>query len=163
MKLKIFAKRIALPLAVLVLAGCSSSPVSVATEPDLVGTRIAQAAEKASVALDSISGIEQQRSPMPVPVADYSAAPQNMMQQITIRWTGPIEQIAQLMANQAGLQFRTQGRPPAVPLTVVVDVYEKPLIEVLRSIGLQAGQRADLNVDGQTGVIEIRYAPADKI
>jgi defect-in-organelle-trafficking protein DotD len=163
MKLKITVKRIALPLAVLVLAGCSGSAVPVATEPDLVGTRVAQAAEKASLALDSISGIEQQRSPLPPPVADYSAAPQTMMQPITIRWTGPIEQITQLMANQAGLQFRTQGRPPAVPLTVVVDVYEKPLIEVLRSIGLQAGQRADLNVDGQTGVIEIRYAPADKI
>ncbi|MDD5585654.1 MAG: DotD/TraH family lipoprotein [Alphaproteobacteria bacterium] len=162
MKPEISAKKIALLLAGLFIAGCSITPVSVATEPDLVGTRIAQAAEKASAALDSISGIEQQRSPLP-PVEDYSTAPAGMMQPITIKWTGPIEQITQMLANRAGLRFRTSGRPPAVPLTVVVDVYQKPLVEVLRSVGLQAGQRADVNVDGQTGVVEIRYAPADRI
>jgi defect-in-organelle-trafficking protein DotD len=155
---------ILLALATLAVAGCSpfSSPTPVAAEPDLVGTRIAQAAEKASQAMDTISGIEQQRTPLP-PVEDYSTAPASMTQPITVRWNGPIEQITQTLASRAGLQFRTQGRPPAVPITVVVDVYQIPLIEVLRSIGLQAGHRADINADGQAGVILIRYAPADRL
>ena len=153
-----------LMLAALALAGCSSfgSSMPVATEPDLVGTRIAQAAEKASRALDAMSGIEQQRTP-PAPVSDYSSAPPNMMQPITIKWTGPIEQITQTLASRAGLQYRMSGQPPAAPLTVVVDVYQKPLLEVLRSVGLQAGQRADVNLDAQAGVVEIRYAPVDKL
>jgi hypothetical protein len=32
---------------------------------------------------------------------------------------------------------------------------------VLHDIGLQAGHRADLAVDGAGGVVELRYAPAD--
>lgn len=153
---------ISLVVAVLLLSGCSSTPTPVATEPDLVGTRIAQAAEKASKAMDAIAEIEQQRFPI-AQEPDYSSAPPSMTEPITIRWSGPIEQITQTLASRAGLQFLTQGRPPAVPITVVVDVYERPLIEVLSSIGLQAGQRADVTVDGQKNAVEIRYAPADRL
>lgn len=50
-----------------------------------------------------------------------------------------------------------------MPLTVAVDVYQKPLIEVLRDIGLQAGTRADVAVDAQNGVIELSYAAVGRI
>ncbi len=156
-------------LAGLVLAGCSSAMMMdsavtpVATEPDVVSTRIAQAAEKASLALNTIAGIEQQRAPAVSYAEDYSSAPSSMTQVITVKWTGPIEQITQTLASRAGLRFRTKGNPPPIPLTVTVDAYQQPLIEVLRDIGLQAGHRADLTVDGQAGFIEIRYAPVDKL
>jgi len=148
-------------MAALLFVSCNSTQVPVATEPDLVGTRIAQAAEKAAQAMDAIAGIEQQR--FPLVVDDYSSAPPSLMQPITIRWSGPIEQITRTLADRAGMQFKTIGRQPSVPVTVVVDVYQKPLIEVLRNIGLQAGQRADVSVDGQANAIEIRFAPADKL
>ena len=135
----------------------------VATEPDLVGVRIAQAAEKASDALNTISAIEQVKAPVSPPTEDFSGAPPQMLQPVTIRWTGPIEQISQTLAARAGMSFRTKGRTPPVPITVAVDVYQQPLIHVLRNVGLQAGQRADLNVDGMSGVVEIRYAPVDKL
>ncbi|NTU76206.1 MAG: DotD/TraH family lipoprotein, partial [Alphaproteobacteria bacterium] len=61
------------------------------------------------------------------------------------------------------MQLRIRGSQPPVPLTVTVDVYQKPVIEVFRDIGLQVGQRADLSVDGQGGTVEISYAPVDKI
>lgn len=154
-------KKLFAAIHIFFLIGCNSTPTPVATEPDLVGTRIAQAAEKAAKAMDAIAGIEQQR--FPIVVADYSSAPPNMMQPITIRWSGPIEQIAETLAAKAGMQFRIVGKKPPVPVTVVVDVYEKPLIEVLRSIGLQAGQRADVSVDGQANVVEVRFSPADKL
>jgi hypothetical protein len=35
-------------------------------------------------------------------------------------------------------------------------------MHVLHDLGLQAGHRADLAVDGQNGVIELRYAPGDQ-
>lgn len=155
--------RIMALLAGLAVAGCNSySTAPVATEPDLVGTRIAQSAEKASKALETISGIEQQRFPV-APPDDFSAMPPNMTQPITVRWTGPVEQIVQTLAQRAGLRYNTRGKPPSVPITVAIDVYQQPLVEVLRSIGLQAGRRADVNLDGQTGVIEIRYAAADTL
>lgn len=146
------------------LAACdhTASVTPVATEPDLVTAKLGQAADKASRALDGIAGIEQQRAPASPPVEDYTGAPPNLVQPVTIRWSGPIEQISKTLADRAGMRFRVKGSIPPVPLTVSVDVYQQPLIHVLRDIGLQAGQRADLAVDAQSGVVEIRYAPADR-
>lgn len=164
MKLENSIVKTVLTLTCLSVAACAGpSTVPVAAEPDLVGTRIAQAAEKASVALDALSNIEQQRTPITTAPEDYSSAPAAMTQPITVRWTGPIEQITQTLASRAGLRYATQGQQPSVPITVAVDVYQKPLIDVLRSIGLQAGRRADINVDAQGGAIEIRYAPVDRM
>lgn len=137
----------------------SSDVTPIAAEPDIVTAKLEQAADKASHALDTIAGIEQQRAPASPPIEDYSGAPNNLTQPITIRWSGPIEQITKTLADHAGLRFRVKGSVPPVPLTVTVDAYEQPLIHVLRDIGLQAGQRADLAVDAQSGVVEIRYAP----
>jgi defect-in-organelle-trafficking protein DotD len=146
------------------LAGCSDPPTvtPVATEPDIVTVKLAQAADKASQALDSIAGIEQQRNPAAPPAEDYNGAPPNLMQPVTLRWSGPIEQVTRTLAERAGLRFRVKGNEPAVPLTVNVDAYEQPILHVLRDIGLQAGHRADLAVDGSGGVIEVRYAPSDR-
>jgi len=157
--------------ALLLLAGCtswnsnfSSTPdiKPVATEPDVVTVKLAAAADKAAKALDSISNIEQQKNPAVPPVPDdYGTAPPNMMQPVSIRWSGPIEQIARTLAERAGLRFRVKGREPAVPLVVNVDAYQQPILHVLRDIGLQAGTRADLAIDQNEGVVEVRYAAAD--
>jgi defect-in-organelle-trafficking protein DotD len=96
----------------------------------------------------------------PVP-DDYANASPNMMQPVSIRWSGPIEQIARVLAERAGLRFRVKGRQPAAPLIVNVDAYQEPVLHVLRDIGLQAGTRADLAIDSNDGVVEVRYAAAD--
>lgn len=146
------------------LMGCHQdiAVTPVATEPDIVTIKLAQAADKASAALDSIAGIEQQRNPEIKPIENYAGAPPNLMQPVTLRWSGPIEQVTLALAGKAGLRFHVKGNVPAVPLTVNVDAYQQPLLHVLRDIGLQAGHRADLAVDTVSGVIEVRYAPADQ-
>ena len=166
-------KLFALIASLTLLAGCSdwtSKPQSsldedsnapVAAEPDIVTVKLAQAADKASQALDSIAGIEQMKSPAPPP-EDYSGAPPDLMQPITIRWSGPIEPITRTLAQRAGLKFHIKGNVPAVPLTVNVDVYEQPILHVLRDIGMQAGHRADVSVNAASGAVEVVYAPADK-
>lgn len=160
-----FAKKSTLLLAGLVLAGCAmmDGPVKpVPTEPDLVGLRLAQAAEKAAGALDEISGIEQQRAPALPPPVDYASAPPALSQVITVKWAGPVEQMLETLAARAGMKFETKGNRPGVPLMVNVNVYQKPMIEVLHDMGLQVGRRADITVNSSLGVIEIRYAPVDR-
>jgi len=154
--------RTAMLFVSVLLAGCSREMTPLATEPDLVSTRIAQSAEKAAKALDTISSIDQMRAPaMPEP-EDYSSAPAALTQPITVRWTGPIEQMAETLAQRAGMRFQTTGGRPGVPLLVSVDVYQKPLIEVLHDLGLQAGRRADVSVNSTSNTVEIRYAPVDR-
>ncbi len=163
MKATTFASKLSLILSCLALSGCLSSPVQpVATEPDVVSTRLAQAAEKAAAALDTISGIEQMRAPaLPAP-DDYSNAPAALNQPITVKWTGPAEQMVETLAARAGMRFQSKGNRPGAPLTISVNAYQQPMIEVLRDIGLQVGRRADITVNGMNNVIEIRYAPSDR-
>ncbi len=164
MSMKLFSG--AMLLSVLIaLSGCANDlreTAPVATEPDLVGTRIAKAAEKASSALDTISGIEQQRSPITQMEDNYSNASPELMQPVSINWTGPIEQITETLASKAGLSFKTRGGKPPAPLIVTINAYQRPLVEILRDVGLQAGQRADLSVNGLSGFVEISYAPAGR-
>lgn len=167
--------------AVLLLAGCSDfgdrwdtavdgafsskppEPKAVATEPDIVSVKLAQAADKASKSLDTIANIEQQKNPSVPPMSDdYANASPNMLQPVSVRWSGPIEQISRTLAEHAGMRFRVKGREPAAPLVVNVDAYQEPVIHVLRDIGMQAGTRADLAIDANEGVVEVRYAAADQ-
>lgn len=145
------------------LPGCenSTSITPVATEPDIVTVKLAQAADKAAQALDSIAGIEQQRNPATPLIEDYTNAPAALMQPVSIRWSGGIELITKALAERAGYRFHVKGNIPPVPLVVNVDAYQKPVLHVLRNVGLQAGHRADIAIDGANGVIELRYAPAD--
>ncbi len=147
----------------LLLAACEPPKVTpVASEPDIVTVKLAAAADKASAALDTIAGIEQQRGPATPPVESFENAPISEMQPVTLRWSGPIELVVRELAERAGMKFRVKGNIPEVPLAVNVDVYQQPLLHVLRDIGLQAGHRADVAVDDRNGVVEVRYAPADR-
>jgi len=156
--------KICLFLVGLMLSGCDTylGTTPIAAEPDVVGTRIAQASEKAAAALDTIAGIEQQRAPQMPPPEDYTSAPPALTQPITVKWSGPIEKMAETLATRAGMHFQSIGGRPGVPLLVSVDVYQKPLIEVLHDLGLQAGRRADISVNSSNNTIEIRYAPVDR-
>ena len=166
--MKLGAKILIAFFGVALLAGCDTSSsysgstvTPVATEPDIVTVKLAAAADKASKALDTISGIEQERNPATPPMEDYSNAPASLMQPVSLKWSGPIEQVAQALADRAGMRFHIKGTRPPVPIVVNVDAYQQPIIHVLHDLGLQAGHRADLAVDAQNGVIELRYAPGD--
>jgi defect-in-organelle-trafficking protein DotD len=134
----------------------------VAAEPDIVSTRLAFAAEKAAAALDTIAGIEQQRTPLMPDQGDYSNAPPALMQLITVNWSGPVEQILEMLSSRTGMSFKVKGSKPAVPLLVTINVYQEPILDVLHNIGLQVGRRADIKVDGINNHVEIRYAPVDR-
>ncbi len=158
-----FYRNLGVVVALAGLAACNTMQVTpIATEPDIVTVKLAQAADKAAAALDGISGIEQQRNPGMRSVEDYSNAPPNLVQPVTIRWSGPVEQITRELAERAGMRFRVKGPVPAVPLVVNVDAYQLPIIHVLRDVGLQAGTRADLAVDPSSGIIEIVYVAQDR-
>ncbi|MFA5040574.1 MAG: DotD/TraH family lipoprotein [Bdellovibrionales bacterium] len=136
---------------------------AVATEPDIVSVKLAQAADKAAKALDAIANIEQHKNPSIAPMQiDYARASPNMMQPVSLRWSGPIEQVSRVLAEKAGMRFRVVGRTPQIPLVVNVDAYRQPILNILRDIGLQAGARADLSIDQNIGVVEVRYAAADQ-
>ncbi len=146
--------------AILTLSACSQkiqSPQVVAS-PDKVSLMLAEAADKAARSLETLAAVEQAKSPG-VAVEPIHNAPIELQRVITVDWVGPAEQISQKLADRASYQFMAYGSPPPVPLIVNINVENRPVIEVLRDIGLQLGARADVKVDAQRKMVEIHYAP----
>lgn len=130
----------------------------IVAEPDPVSLRLVQAVDKASAALQTLASIEQSRNPgTQVQAVPY--APQELRRTVTVNWTGPIEPITLRLADRAGYQFQVNGDVPPTNIIVSIRSTEKSVVEVLRDIGLQAGQRADIAVDPERRIVELNYAP----
>ena len=119
---------------------------------------LADAADRASTALETLAAVEQARSPG-IAVGPTDNVPGELRRAITVNWVGPVEPITKKLSDRAGYTFQILGNPPPVPLVVSVDVENKPVIDVLRSIGLQLGMRADIRVDATRRMVEVQYAP----
>lgn len=147
------------------LSGCETyQPVRVkdpqlVAQPDKVSMMLAQAADRASNALETLAAVEQKRTPA-ASVAAIENAPPELRRAMTINWIGPVDQITKLLADRAGYHFQTLGAEPATPIVVSINVTNEPIVEILRSVGLQLGARADIHVNAGDRVVELSYSPA---
>ncbi len=152
-----------LTFTALALSACADGTVRVrdpqlVATPDKVDAMLAQAADKSASALQTLAAVEQKRTPS-ASIAPVQGAPPELMRAITVNWVGPADQITNTLANRAGYKFQVLGETPSTPVVVSVDVTNQPLIEVLRSVGLQLGARADIRVDSSAQRVELMYAP----
>ncbi|MFK7838998.1 MAG: DotD/TraH family lipoprotein [Bdellovibrionales bacterium] len=136
----------------------SNSTPQLVAEPDTVSSMLADAATRASNALETLAAVEHGRGPA-IASAPIGDAPANLRRAITVNWVGPAEQITETLAQRASYNFVTVGVKPAVPVIVSIDAENKPVIEVLRDVGLQLGLRGDVRVDANNEVVEIHYSP----
>lgn len=145
----------------IVLSACTpSSKVDhqMVASPDPVSLRLASAVDKASAALQTLASVEQARNPgVAIQAAPY--APQELRRTVSVDWVGPIEPIAQRLADRAGYTFSVHGDTPPAPVVVSVQAKQKSVVEVLRDLGLQAGLRANVVVDPEQQIVELHYAP----
>ena len=122
--------------------------------PDPAGIRLAEAAERAEAALTALAMMRASASPPLVP--DVPAeVPAALRRRVTVDWIGPVETLAEALAERAGYRFVAGGAPPARPVMVSVSARDAPLIEVLRDTGLQAGDAATLVVDANRRTIRL--------
>jgi defect in organelle trafficking protein DotD len=146
------------------LTGCETGyPIHVkdpqlVAQPDKVSMMLAEAADKASNALETLAAVEQKRTPA-AQVPAIVGAPAELNRAVTLNWVGPVDQITKLLADKASYRFVTLGAVPATPVVVNINVTNKPVIEVLRSVGLQLGARADVYVDSAEKLVALTYAP----
>lgn len=156
--------KLLLVATVFLVTGCETGyPIlvkdpQVVAQPDKVSMMLAQAADKASNALETLAAVEQKRTPS-AQVPAIVGAPPELNRAMTINWVGPVDQIVKIVSEKASYRFVTLGAAPSTPVVVAVDVTNKPIIEILRSIGLQLGARADVHVDSTSRVVELSYSP----
>lgn len=142
---------------VLLLACAPKVEPQLVAEPDLVTLRLADAADRAAKSLEKLAAVESARTPVDLPPL-VAGAPPELRRSITVEWAGPVEPLVQQLANRAGYHFQLSGSDPAIALIVEVTAFRKPIIEVLRDVGLQLGDRAQVHVDAQAEKIEVVYA-----
>lgn len=128
-------------------------------EPDEINLRLADAADRASNAIEMLASIEQSKIPDDQEIKPITNAPPELRRIITLDWVGPIAPVAERLASRAGYEFNMVGDPPSIPIVVTVRSVEDRVIDILRSIGLQAGKRAKIMVDANAKLIELAYVP----
>ncbi len=141
-----------------VLQGHTPRDPQVVASPDRVSLMLAEAADKASNALETLAAVEQSKAPA-IAVQPIHNAPPELQRAMTIAWVGPAAPLVKRLANRASYSFLAIGDKPPVPLTINIDAENKPVIDILRDVGLQAGLRADIKVDSIRQVVELHYAP----
>ncbi len=159
------ARFLSIVLCLFIVTGCVSisksfsdgAPQLVAS-PDSVSAMLADAADRASKSLETLAAVEYSRAPG-TSVAPINNAPIELRRAITVNWVGPVEIISKTLADRASYNFVVMGAPPPVPVIVSIDVENKPVIDVLRDVGLQLGLRGNVKVDSAHRVIEIHYSP----
>ncbi|MBI1301409.1 MAG: DotD/TraH family lipoprotein [Alphaproteobacteria bacterium] len=156
-------------LSLILVSGCSSpsseknpkfsggSPQIVAS-PDSVSALLAESADRASSALETLAAVESARTPS-ANISPIGDVPAELRRTITVNWVGPIEPITKTLADRAGYGFLELGNKPSIPVVVSIDAENMRVVDVLRDIGLQLGVRGDVKVDANTKMIEIYYSP----
>lgn len=145
----------------LLVAGCSTAKreePQIVVSPQKTDVMLADAADRATKALESLAQIEKAKHPGKGD-ASIPNAPAELRRSITLAWNGPAEPAVRLLADRASYAFQSIGDAPAAGLNINVDVRATPLITVLRSVGAQLGNRATLKVDPNARTIELQYAP----
>lgn len=125
------------------LQACSSVPLPQKTQ-DPASTRIDQA-------------IKTQEE-MPVFTASSVAKPSPPKEAgplLALDYAGEAKVLLKRLASANEMDFRVQGPQPYLPLFVIVSVKDASLIDVLRDVGEQFGERADLVLKDK--VIEVNY------
>lgn len=156
------------PFLLLGLSGCSSfgggsdstrvEAVTTGVVNDDITARLAEAAQRTATAVENLQSIEQARTPeLYTPIV--TDAPAELRLLVTVQWTGPWENLLKVLSERVNYQFRVIGKSPATPVIVTVDARQQPFVDVMRSIGLQGAGRADLVLDSQNKIVEVRYAP----
>jgi defect in organelle trafficking protein DotD len=149
------------------LSGCESSSTSfsggspqIVASPDKVTAMLADSADRASNALETLASVERARTPA-ASSSPLDNVPAELRRAITVNWIGPIEGITKTLADRAGYGFLVIGSTPSTPVVVSLDVENGRVVDALRDIGLQFGMRGDVKVDARRKVVEVHYAPVE--
>ena len=149
----------ALSLLSLTLTSCAYVPYAqpqMVAEPDTVDLMLADAADRATRALETLSAMEQTQIPSNT-TAIVPNAPQELQRAVTFSWTGPVEPLVEELSRKVGYRYGIIGSQPNTPILITITATNKPLINVFRDIGIQMGARADLKVDAASRMVEVQY------
>lgn len=143
------------------MVGCmTNSNPATTTQSDPATVKLAEAATAISQSLTELKGME--KATLPPVNKKYLAYPtsSDMMNPVSIDWSGPIAPLLQRVAWMCGYKLRVIGSRPAIPVLVTISAKNTPVGYIIRDANFQAGTRASVQVYPGIRVIELRYGHA---
>jgi len=99
-------------------------------------------------------GVSTQVPPATFPL---ESMPEALRVAVDVEWHGELEPAAQALAEYIGWSFSSIGARPSQPILVMLASDGEPVGALLRSLGQQAGARANLIVRVPTKSVEVVY------
>ena len=121
--------------------------------------RLAEAAVRAEEALSKLAEARSGTAPTRVEIPRYVTP--ELQKKVTLDLLGPLEMIAERLAQEAGYDFVVAGTRPPAPVMIELDVKDVPLIFVLNDAGMQAGGTALLTADAQRMLVRLDWLNGD--
>ena len=147
----------------LILTGCEflrdlgrELPVEAAAE-DPAAELLASAALRAEAALAELAQARAAENPIEA-TPPPSLVPQELLTEVTIAWTGPLDTLVSRLADEVEWDFIEAGPPPALPPIVEIHATASPIILILRDAGIQAADTAAVTVDARTRQVRIDWS-----
>lgn len=86
-----------------------------------------------------------------------SADPDELAKPVRYTASGSLDDVARALADSAGYRFATNATAATKPVPVTLDAQAAPVLELLRSLGTQAGASADVRVNQAQRLVEVRH------
>ena len=142
------------------MAGCATAPP--AYEPSEEAEILSKIATHAHIAIDAQTRLATMKNggssyPNDPTSDDGIDAP------ISINWTGPIDKLAEKVAEMTGYQYAgTVGSKPPMPVIVTISALGSKGSDVLLDANFQAGSAAEIKVSKETNKITVQFPPTTK-
>lgn len=134
-----------LTVAALVLSGCATGPAQDSGPEDPAMTSVDKALQRSKTDLPEFTASSTAK-----PAAAKESGPA-----ISLDYAGEAKVLLARLAKANGMEYRTLGPQPHLPLFVVINAKDARLTDVLRDAGEQFGERADLVLKDKA--IEVVY------
>lgn len=147
----------------LLFTGGCNAPLPLVTmepaepQPSFVEQQLAKFAERSTRAMERLSQIQEARTPQIEKASLPANLPRGLKRKVDLDAVAPVHMIAADLARRADFGFEVLGKEPTSPVMVDVGVTQQSVVDVLRSIGLQAGTRADVVVDMADRRVLVEY------
>jgi hypothetical protein len=143
--------------AALALAACAKKAPQAPSHSQDAAVALAQSANSVSQSLQNLDATEQAANPPHSVTAPPNPATYGMAIPASLNWTGPADTAIAKIAEASNYKFRTVGQKPVIPLIVSVNRKNSTLGAILRDIGLQCKQQAQVVIFPKLKLIELRY------
>ncbi len=145
------------PALLLTLAGCGL--VHVPTDVSTPGMADTDKALRESIARvnQSMNEMGDKGASFRQPTTAGAYVPAELQRPVSAALTGSLDSAAQALAERVGYRFASNATPSTTPLQVSLPGQPMPVIDLFRSLGAQAGQRADVRVNADQRQVEVRY------